>query len=150
MQSSWVSSGAFQKWSGAIQMTRPPENSAPSTPRDPCNRDGGWYKVHGSHPLVCPLRYAANYLDGHRGRVQLVINYPEIPEAGKGWWGWGCRATCCESSALLHWENSETGLVQATVKWQDILVAGSIIICFGSILIFLFFVGQGRRKRLNL
>lgn len=27
-------------------------------------------------------KYTANHLDSHRG--QLVINYPEIPEAGKG------------------------------------------------------------------
>lgn len=40
----------------------------------------------------------------------------------------------CDSFALLHRENSKTGLVQATAKWQDILVVGSIIICFGNIL----------------
>lgn len=39
----------------------------------------------------------------------------------------------CDSSAALRWEN-KTGLVRATVKWQDILVVGSIVICFGNIL----------------
>ena len=116
-------------------MTCPPANSAPSTARDPCIRDGGWYKVHGSHPLPSPLRYTANYPDGHRGGGQLIVNYPEIPEAGKGWRGWGWSAAHCDSSAPLHWENRETSLVQATVKRQDILVVGSIIICFGNILV---------------
>lgn len=127
-------SGAFQRWSSAMQMTCPPANSAPRTPRDPFICDGGWSKVHGSHPLASPLWYTANYLDGHRGRGQLVINYPEIPETGKAWWGWGRSAARCDSSPPLHWESGETGLVQATVKWQDILVVGSIIICFGNIL----------------
>lgn len=113
-------------------MTRPPANSAPSAPRDPCTHDAGWSKGHGSHPFASPLRYAANYLDGRRGRGQLVINYPEIPEAGKGWWGWGRSVARCNSSAQLHWENSETSLAQATVKRQDVLVAGSIIISFGN------------------
>jgi len=40
--------------------------------------------VHSSHPLANALWYTANYLEGHRGREQLAINYPEIPEAGKG------------------------------------------------------------------
>lgn len=100
--------------------------------------------------LSSPLQYTANYLDSHRGRGQLVINYPEIPEAGKGWRGWGRHAPCCISSALLHWENSKTSFTQATVKCQDILVVGSIIICFGDIWTSLFSVGQGRRKCLNL
>lgn len=38
-----------------------------------------------THPLEGPLHYTASYLSSHRGGGgQLVIGYPEIPEAGKG------------------------------------------------------------------
>lgn len=89
-----------------------------------------WWRVIQRTRLSPFSKYTANH---HRGRGQLVINYPEISGAGKGWRGWG-RRTRCDFSAPLHWENSKTGLVQATAKWQDILVVGFIIICFGNIL----------------
>lgn len=44
------------------------------------------------------------------------------------------RRRCCDSAAPLHQEKSKTGWAQATAKWQDILVVGSIVICFGNIL----------------
>lgn len=122
MLSSWISSGVFH--GGAVPCRWQVHPQSLSMTRDL------WWRVIQRAQLSPFSKYTANHLDSHRG--QLVISYPEIPEAGKGWQGWG-RRTRCDSSAPLQWEN-KTGLVQATVKWQDILVVGSIVICFGNIL----------------
>lgn len=72
-----------------MQMTSPSSILTLSTTRDL------WWRVIQSAWLSPFCQYTANHLDSHRG--QLVINYPEIPEAGKGWRGWGWRMLCDSS-----------------------------------------------------
>lgn len=85
-----------------------------------------------SHPPASLLQHNADYLGSHRGREQLVKEYVEVPEAGKGW----------QEKAEVKVHHAMTLLLRSTgkpvssawYKWQYILVVGSILGFFKNIL----------------